>query len=264
MAEGYLNSFNIKGLDVLSRGLSAGTQVSENSVTVMREIGIDISSHTPKTLCRSDLDCDLFFCMGESHKNILLSLGISVEKITVLGGGISDPFGGNENIYRLCRNEITKSIDSLVFGGAFTDFKIYDMQSIDTKAVAEIEKECFSTPWSENALLESMSAGTHFFVAEKDNRILGYGGVSLVCDEGYITNIAVKEEFRNSGVGRLILTRLINFVRNSGGAFISLEVRTSNEKAIGLYKKFGFEAAGERKNFYSTPTENALIMTRRF
>ncbi|MBR3961706.1 MAG: low molecular weight phosphatase family protein, partial [Clostridia bacterium] len=92
MAEGYLKSLNIGGLEVASRGLQAGGGVSENSVAAMQEIGIDISAHTPRNLTREEIDgADIIVCMTATHKAILESAGVKAD-IRVLGSGISDPF----------------------------------------------------------------------------------------------------------------------------------------------------------------------------
>ncbi len=132
-------------------------------------------------------------------------------------------------------------------------------------AVAEIEKECFSSPWSEEGLRSELTNdGAYFFVATQADALLGYGGMHITLDEGYIANIAVTDTARKKGVASAVLTRLIATAKEKGCAFLSLEVRKSNTPAIALYEKFGFEMVGERKNFYTSPTENAIIMTLYF
>ena len=91
---------------------------------------------------------------------------------------------------------------------------------------------------------------------------MGYGGMYTVLDEGYVTNIGVLPEYRKNGIGTKIVNKLIDFSIVKQLSFISLEVRVSNVVAINLYKKLGFEEQGKRKNFYSNPVEDALIMTR--
>lgn len=133
----------------------------------------------------------------------------------------------------------------------------------DISAIAKIEKASFSTPWSENAICESMDAGTHFYVAKTNNTIAGYMGISKICGEGYVTNIAVLPEYRRLGIGQKILEHVIDSSKNEL-EFISLEVRASNTPAILLYEKFGFEKVGIRKRFYTHPDEDAIIMTKNF
>ena len=85
-----------------------------------------------------------------------------------------------------------------------------------------------------------------------------------VLDECYIANIAVKNKFRRRGIGEAILDSAEKEALSNNCSFISLEVRVSNAPAISLYEKRGYISQGQRKNFYSNPTENALIMTKTF
>ena len=132
----------------------------------------------------------------------------------------------------------------------------------DEKDIAALERECFSSPWSEKAVLDSASADTHFFVFEDEGKILGYAGLQTVLDEGYVTNIAVTKTARGRGIGKSLVETLVEFGRKYSLAFISLEVRGSNATAISLYTKCGFYSMGERKNFYQNPAEDAIIMTK--
>lgn len=265
MAEGYLKGAMLPNITVESRGLYAdGSSVSENSVTVMHELGIDISKHISAPLTQNDLDADMFICLSPSHRAALLSVGLKDERVTVLGNGISDPYGGDVTRYRLCRNEIIAAIDELINSGAFTPFYIKPIDEKLIPAVASLERECFSEPWSENAILESFRAGTLFFtVCDKDG-LIGYAGISTVLDEGYITNVAVTARARRTGAASLLMHRLFQLARERALSFISLEVRRSNAPAVALYEKFGFVPEGVRKGFYRDPAEDALIMTKRF
>ena len=266
MAEGYLSSFALPFLKVESRGLFAdGSPVSKNSADAMLEMGIDISGHISKQFSSDDLGADMIICMSDSHRNILINAGADKARVFVLGEGVYDPFGGDIHTYRICRDRIADNIDSLVFGGAFTDFQIKEAEYSHIKGIESLEKECFSDPWSANAIEESFAAGTRFFTAVSGNgRVIGYVGISAILDEGYITNIAVSASQRKTGVGTLLLKRIFAFARKQGLAFVSLEVRASNQNAISLYEKHGFCREGERRDFYTNPKENAIIMTRRF
>lgn len=134
-------------------------------------------------------------------------------------------------------------------------------QNGDQKDIAILEKECFSEPWSETAILESFGMGTVFFVFEEGERILGYAGMQVIPPEGYITNIAVTSASRGQGIGSALVDALVDFSKEKGIRLISLEVRESNLAAQGLYRKKGFAALGKRKRFYANPTEDAIIMT---
>ena len=131
----------------------------------------------------------------------------------------------------------------------------------DAKAVALLEKECFSEPWSEKAILESYGNSTLFLVYEEEEKILGYAGLQIVLDECYVTHIAVTEKMRGLGIGSRLISALKSRAKQKGLRFISLEVRESNFAAISLYKKQGFVLVGKRRNFYTNPTEDGIIMT---
>ncbi len=259
IAEGYLRSKNIKNLNVSSCGIfTDGSSVSQNSATVMKEIGIDISCHISRQITKEDIEnADRIICMSPSHKQTLESIGVTNAEI--LGKGISDPYGCSLEIYRLCRDQIINEIDKL-----FPNLTVSPIEYHHIKEIAKLEKECFSLPWSEQTIEDAYKTGTRFFVAEKDNSVLGYVGISAILDEGYITNIAVFPEHRQKGVASALMNSLFEFTKENGLSFISLEVRESNNAAILLYKKFGFKTEGKRKNFYSAPQEDALIMTKRF
>ncbi len=257
MAEGYVN-FKYKNHQAKSCGLCAdGSPVSKNSKTVMAELGIDISSHISCPIStKLTRWADRIICMSRSHAVALQNFGVNSE---VLGGGISDPYGQDIDCYRNCRDEIIKEIDT-----ALNSFSIVEIEHRHIKDIAKLEEVCFSTPWSENAIKDAFMTGTKFFVAQKDNKVLGYVGISAIIDEGYITNIAVFPEYRNMGVGSALIEHLFRFADEKALAFISLEVRKSNKGAISLYEKFGFKTEGKRKNFYTAPQEDAHIMTKRF
>lgn len=265
MAEGYLESKNLPDLKIESRGFSGeGLPVSENSQKVMAEKGIDISFHKSRQLNLSDIGwADKIIYMSETHKT-LLSLYAPEEKLSVLGGGISDPYGGDIEEYRRCRDEIFYEIDKLEKSGFFSPLYVSAVKHEHIKEIARLEKVCFSTPWSEDTLLDAYKTGTKFFVAQKGDICMGYIGINCVVDEGYITNVAVFPEYRRQGVGKALLERVFSLARDEELAFVSLEVRVSNIPAISLYEALGFKEEGRRKNFYTSPTEDALILTKRF
>ncbi len=143
--------------------------------------------------------------------------------------------------------------------------KICPMDISHIDAIEDIEKECFSTPWTREGIESELSnENARFFVAEYMSEVAGYLGMHIVLDECYIANIAVRERFRRKGIANELLSVGEEKAKEENCAFISLEVRVSNEKAIALYRKRGYNEMGERKNFYSDPTENALIMTKNF
>ncbi len=133
----------------------------------------------------------------------------------------------------------------------------------DIPFIAELEKECFSSPWSEKGLEEELTnENAVFFTAKCCGSLVGYMGMHCVLDECYVANVAVCKEERRKGIGRQLIRYAEVKAREKGCSFISLEVRISNSAAIALYENEGYEKIGERRNFYSSPTENALIMTK--
>ena len=127
--------------------------------------------------------------------------------------------------------------------------------------VEKIEKTCFAHPWSREDLQNQIALDTsHFLVATVDGNVAGYMGLQIFGGEGYVTNVAVLPEYRKQGIAE----SLIREQMKNKMSFITLEVRESNLPAISLYTKCGFKNVGIRPNFYSAPTENAIIMTYEF
>ncbi len=130
--------------------------------------------------------------------------------------------------------------------------------------IAELEKTCFSTPWSENALREELSnEHARFFVALCEGYVAGYIGAHNIVGEVYITNVAVFPRYRRQGIAEALIKNLADISQKEKAEFITLEVRKSNIGAISLYTKMGFKEVGGRKDFYENPREDALLMTYR-
>ncbi len=133
------------------------------------------------------------------------------------------------------------------------------MQEQHIKELAILEKECFSSPWSQNSLREELeNENACFLVALENEEVLGYVGSHIVLGEAYITNIAVFPLQRKKGIAKKLIKALCEKAEYS----VSLEVRSSNKIAISLYESLGFTLCGKRKNFYDKPIEDALIFTR--
>ena len=132
----------------------------------------------------------------------------------------------------------------------------------DVDGVLAIEKESFTTPWSRGSFIKEVTENklAYYTVAEMDGVILGYAGVWLIVDEGHITNIAVAPKYRGREIGKKILEKLIEELKNRKILRVTLEVRASNEVAIGLYRSYGFIILGRRPGYYTDNGEDALIM----
>ena len=144
--------------------------------------------------------------------------------------------------------------------------RIVPMTADHLDEVAELERVCFSVPWSRNMLKEELdNALSALLVAlDDDGRVVGYAGVQVILDEGYITNVAVRPDCRRRGVAAQLLKVFLDFAQGNKLAFLTLEVRESNHAAIILYGRHGFRSVGRRRNYYEHPREDAIIMTREF
>ena len=145
-------------------------------------------------------------------------------------------------------------------------YDIIPMTSEHIDQVARIEQLCFSDPWSRRMLsehLENECAATLVALGE-DGTVLGYAGLLVVLDEGYITNVAVRPDYRRQGIAGELLAVFRRFAEGNKMAFLTLEVREGNAPARALYAKYGYREVGLRKNYYDHPKENAIIMTLEF
>lgn len=144
--------------------------------------------------------------------------------------------------------------------------RVVPMNADHLDEVAELERICFSVPWSRNMLAEELdNLLSAFLVALDDNdKVVGYAGVQIILDEGYITNVAVRPECRRQGIAAKLLQVFLDFAKANKLAFLTLEVRASNYDAIALYGSRGFRSVGRRKNYYEHPKEDAIIMTLEF
>lgn len=138
--------------------------------------------------------------------------------------------------------------------------KIVRMDEQWIPAVADLERRCFSDPWSEEALTEvNEKPEFRYLIACEDGRMLGYGGFFVAADEASVTNIATESDARNKGVATAVIEAIKEEAAALGAKTIFLEVRVSNERAIRVYERCGFTRAGVRKNFYEKPREDGLV-----
>ena len=139
------------------------------------------------------------------------------------------------------------------------NYEINPATLCDVAEIKKIEDACFSTPWSERSILESLeNPCSHFYIAKDEGRALGYIGIQIFSGEGYVTNVATLPECRKQGIAKALVERAFE----NEMEFLTLEVRKSNIPAINLYKKLGFEEVGVRPRFYREPEEDALLMTK--
>lgn len=142
-----------------------------------------------------------------------------------------------------------------------TEIMIRKMTEEDCEEVWELQKTCFSTPWSLESIREMfITEGYLSLIALEHDSIVGYIGIKAVLDEADITNVAVHPRWRRRGIGKILLADLLREAVSRSVKQIFLEVRVSNEAALTLYGQAGFQIIDKRKNYYEKPKEDAYIM----
>jgi len=155
-----------------------------------------------------------------------------------------------------------------------SDYTIEPMEIEDLKEVLAIEKAVFPHPWSENFFRLIISDKNNCMVTIKlGGRVIGYGGYHLLKNDVefrlmnkrydivvHLINIAIAPDFQGMGYGTILMNYLLEDARSRGVEFAYLEVRPSNERAISLYRRFGFMIVGIIENYYPQERENALVM----
>lgn len=147
-----------------------------------------------------------------------------------------------------------------------TTYTLVPMTADHLGEMAELEQACFSVPWSREMLAEELkNLAAAYVVAEAESgAVLGYAGLHAVLDEGYITNVAVRPECRRQGVATALLRVFFRFAEARKLRFLTLEARASNAAARALYAGLGFREAGVRRNYYESPREDAVLLTKDF
>lgn len=137
------------------------------------------------------------------------------------------------------------------------------MNSTHVSEVAELEKMCFSAPWSEKSVASELENPLSLWlVATEQDRVLGYVGSQTVLGESDMMNLAVAPAVRCQGIGRQLVEALAEALQKNGSHCLTLEVRQSNLPAQKLYGALGFQQIGRRPGYYSNPKEDALILRK--
>lgn len=141
--------------------------------------------------------------------------------------------------------------------------RIVRMSQEHVPQIAQLEKECFSTPWSEASVAHELTNPLSLWlVALVGNTVIGYVGSQSVLGEADMMNVAVRGDYRRRGIAEQLVKCLICELAKSQVSCLTLEVRASNEAAISLYCKLQFEQVGRRPNYYEKPKEDAVILRR--
>ncbi len=140
---------------------------------------------------------------------------------------------------------------------------IREMNVNDVPAIAELERVCFSDPWSENSISSELNNPLSYWLVAEDNGVIaGYVGSQSVLDAADMMNIAVSSDYRRQGIGQALIEGLVAHLLRKNVIALLLEVRVSNIPAITLYEKLGFEQVGRRRGYYHNPREDALILRK--
>ena len=144
------------------------------------------------------------------------------------------------------------------------DFEIDKMSLEDLISIKDILTTEFDDFWNYEILKSELeSNNSYFFVAKNiSGEIVCFAGIKVILDEADIMNIVVKKDFRNNGIGSLLLDYLISYSKSINLKTITLEVNEINIPAIKLYEKFGFEKLGIRKKYYNGEND-AIIMSKK-
>lgn len=133
---------------------------------------------------------------------------------------------------------------------------------MDLDSIIAVEKESFSTPWPRQAFVDELDRNiiSYYIVMEQGSEVVGYMGMWIIVDEAHITNIAVHPKARRQQIAELAVRQMMLLAKERGALRMTLEVRKSNTAAIALYEKLNFVRSGLRRNYYTDPREDAIIM----
>lgn len=141
------------------------------------------------------------------------------------------------------------------------NMEIREMKEQEITEVFNIAVENFDEPWSERSIIEDFNnVLSRYFVYIENSQIIGYISFWYIINEAHITNIVVKNEMRGQGIGKKLIEALIKFAEENDMIGLTLEVSTKNERALGLYKKYGFTITGTRPEYYEKSKDDAYIL----
>jgi [ribosomal protein S18]-alanine N-acetyltransferase len=146
--------------------------------------------------------------------------------------------------------------------GSHKGIEIRSMEERDLDEILPIEGESFVEPWSRRLFVETLAfpLSRNYVLETSSKKILGYANFYVVQHEAHLLNIAVHPGHRKQGLAATLLGHAIRDLSTQGIREFFLEVREGNGEAIGLYRRFGFDFIGRRKNYYVESNEDALVM----
>lgn len=143
-----------------------------------------------------------------------------------------------------------------------TEVHLVPMRRRHLRSVLRIETQVYPQPWTLTLFLGELGlrSSRHYVVARVEGVVVGYAGVMVSLDEAHVTNVAVDPAWHRRQIGTRLLLNLFKAAQARGARHLTLEVRVSNTAAQAMYRRFGFETEGVRKNYYAESREDALIM----
>lgn len=263
-------------LHAVSAGLYAdNSPISKNAVTVLAEAGVsscadnDYKNHASHTVTEDEVAAaDAVFGVTPSHAmQLIMRFPAYRDKISALPMPISDPFGSDAEGYRQCLEDIDSALAMLLGTDNSEDnsrITICEATEAMLDDILALENEAFSCPWSAQSFREAFESEniTIYAAHSEDGKLCGFSCLMAIDYEAELLNIAVAKACRRRGIGDKLMRHTINEAAKKKVTDIFLEVRESNTAAQKLYEKHGFEALGVRKKYYTSPTEDAVVMRK--
>lgn len=139
--------------------------------------------------------------------------------------------------------------------------RVRDLDRADLRAVMRIDAAAYPDPWSRRLWVNELARANRIYLAaERGDQVVGYAGALLAVDDAHVTTIATAPDHLRSGVATVLLASLVRRAVSSGASALTLEVRATNTAAQQLYRRFGMEVAGVRRNYYQSDNEDAFVM----
>ncbi|MDR0530652.1 MAG: ribosomal protein S18-alanine N-acetyltransferase [Oscillospiraceae bacterium] len=237
---------------------AAGLPASPNMLALAEAFGVDLSGHRSRQLTPALLKAaDRVICLSARHAR---RLALPEERLRVLGGGVADPYGGAPEEYRACAEQMRAAMPGLR-KDLHARCHIAPVEDAFLPAMAALERAVFQPPASEVRLREKLGTGHARALAALTGReMAGFIIVDEIADEAFVDDVAVFPARQRQGIGSALLARAEQGAILRGCGVIHLEVRESSP-ARALYAARGYREVGRRKGFYSSPTEDAILMT---
>ena len=268
MAAAYYNHYtkNRGGAQAASCGLRAieGGALSAGAAAALELAGICPEHSSRPFTAVPAAEYDVIYGMTRAHcASLAEGFPQYAEKIKAFPFDIPDPFGGNDEEYRVCLRHIICGIIIIAQKDENIAYEVIPASHSFIDEMLDIENACFTDPWSRDSLVTHLANEDCVFLAAKDKEsgaLAGFCGMRIAGGEAEIYTVTVLPGHRRRGIGRQMIGTLLELAAASQTESIFLEVRESNAAAVALYESFGFEIYGKRKKYYKKPVENAVLM----